>query len=161
MSQSDNIVFVTHDGCMEGRVPEAFQLWLGSYLGPEFPGKRIAADQVVEPGIVRMLAEGKAHPEAPENLLGWIEFKTVKISKDKHGSNILILSGHQDCAGNPVSEEEHKGHIKKSLDFVKSWGFARIIGLYFDNVNALNAEDVKVEVVFDTNPPARMQQAAA
>jgi len=32
----------------------------------------------------------------------------INISIDKHGSNIICVVRHHDCAGNPVDDEMHK-----------------------------------------------------
>jgi hypothetical protein len=65
----------------------------------------------------------------------------VAISVEAHGSTVVVIAGHDDCAGNPVSEDEHRRHILRAVERVCSWGFdVTVVGLW---VNA----DWRVEVV--------------
>jgi len=34
---------------------------------------------------------------------------------------MIFVSGHYDYAGNPVSDDEHKSHIKKGVEMIKEW----------------------------------------
>ena len=36
-----------------------------------------------------------------------------------HGSRVVTVVGHADCAGNPVDEERHKTDIAKSVVVIK------------------------------------------
>ncbi|MGI0077880.1 MAG: carbonic anhydrase, partial [Nitrosopumilaceae archaeon] len=48
-----------------------------------------------------------------------------------HGSSLIAIAGHHDCAGNPVSKQEHIELIKKSIDTVKSWNYpTKIVGIW-------------------------------
>lgn len=44
----------------------------------------------------------------------WIKQK-IKISIINHGSRIISIVGHDDCAGNPVNTEEHRMCIKADI----------------------------------------------
>ena len=44
----------------------------------------------------------------------------VKISVNKHGSKLIVISGHHDCAGNPCDEETQKEQIKASVKRLKN-----------------------------------------
>lgn len=46
----------------------------------------------------------------------------VEISVKKHGSNGIVVAGHFDCAGNPVSDGQHFMDIRRSVEVVRSWG---------------------------------------
>jgi len=52
-----------------------------------------------------------------------------------------VVSGHYDCAGNPVSDEEHISQIRKGVEVISSWGLdVKVIGVWVDgswNVNVL------------------------
>lgn len=39
----------------------------------------------------------------------------AEISTSKHGSHIAVVVGHAECAGNLVSDEQHKTDIKKPV----------------------------------------------
>ena len=43
------------------------------------------------------------------------------------------MSGHADCAGNPVSDEQHKEDITKGVEVVKSWNLeVDVKGIWVD-----------------------------
>jgi hypothetical protein len=57
--------------------------------------------------------------------------RAVSISKERHGSQIIALVGHYDCAGNPGDREHHNKHIRRAMQEVSSWNFnEEVIGLY-------------------------------
>lgn len=56
---------------------------------------------------------------------GWGISKTLRVSPDllslgKHHSKGIIAHGYQDCAENPVPDEEHKEHVRKAAQFVRN-----------------------------------------
>jgi len=58
----------------------------------------------------------------------------VAISVEKHGSRIIAVVGHFDCAGNPGNREHHYAHIGKAVRQVSSWNFdGKIVGLYVND----------------------------
>ena len=68
--------------------------------------------------------------------------RAVSISIEKHGSRIIAVVGHHDCAGNPGDREHHFMHIRKAMQEVSSWNFnAQVIGLYVNDKRAI--EEVK------------------
>ena len=70
--------------------------------------------------------------------------KRVEISVNKHGSRLVALVSHHDCAGNPVSKEEHMDQLADAMKVVVEWGLpARVLGLWVD-------EAWQVEFVYDT-----------
>lgn len=46
----------------------------------------------------------------------------VAISLDKHGSDHMVIEGHDQCAGNPVSREDHIADLKAAAALVHGWG---------------------------------------
>jgi hypothetical protein len=57
--------------------------------------------------------------------------RAVSISIEKHGSRIIAVVGHYDCAGNPSDREYHYMHIRVAMREVSSWNLhAQVIGLY-------------------------------
>lgn len=107
MSQSDE-TFFTIVGCMDGRVQEA---------RAEFGKKKfdaMYADTITDAGIAGIIANNP-----PQDFVEHLK-KEILISVDKHNSRGILVSGHQDCAGNPVSDDEHKEHIKKSAEFIST-----------------------------------------
>jgi len=65
----------------------------------------------------------------------------ANISIHAHKSELIVVSGHHDCAANPVSSEEHIEFIKKGVEAISSWNLgAKVIGVWVDdswNVNAV------------------------
>lgn len=65
------------------------------------------------------------------------------ISINAHHSGAIVVAGHYDCAGNPVSKEEHLRHIKRCVEVIKSWKLpVRVVGLWVN-------EQWEVDVVAD------------
>ncbi|MFL6310228.1 MAG: carbonic anhydrase [Nitrososphaera sp.] len=53
---------------------------------------------------------------------------------EKHGSKIIAVVGHYDCAGNPGDSEHHYIHIQRTMREVSSWNLhVQVIGLYVDD----------------------------
>ena len=113
--------FGTSICCMDGRIQIPLNNWIKENYSVDF------VDTITEPGIEKIISEG--------------DFDKVKskasISINKHSSSVIIISGHHDCAGNPVSKDEHIKQIKKSVETVNAWGFSvKVIGVWVnDNWN--------------------------
>jgi hypothetical protein len=68
--------------------------------------------------------------------------RAVLISIEKHGSKIIAVVGHYDCAGNPGDREHHYVHIRKAMREVSSWDLrAEVVGLYVNDKREI--EEVK------------------
>jgi carbonic anhydrase len=114
--------FVTSIHCIDGRIQEK----INKYLKEKYNAKHV--DSITEPGPCYTLA---AHND--EALIASI-LRKVDISVYTHGSKVIAVSGHYDCAGNPVSKEEQEEHIKSSLEFLKSiYKDIEIIGFYIND----------------------------
>ena len=101
--------FFTSIGCMDGRVQEPVA---------EFGRKKFAAkfaDTITEAGLVGTLSQ----KSIDKNLFSSLKQK-ISISLDKHHSKGIVVHGHQDCAGNPVEDEEHKKDILKATELIQS-----------------------------------------
>ena len=82
-------------------------------------------DKITEAGPIKLLAENN-NPEKIESIRHRVEISVVK-----HGSKIVAIVGHDDCAGNPVEKEIQKKQISKSIDLARGWGFdAEYLGLF-------------------------------
>jgi hypothetical protein len=117
--------FGTLMSCIDGRVGEAIRRWLKEHF-PEIQ----YWDNVLAPGIDGLLAGmgvGTLTCDGFE-MLAADRLSSIKldatISLSKHNSQQIIIVGHHDCAGNPVSRAEHLEQIKKSVEVVRSWGGA-------------------------------------
>ncbi len=110
--------FATAINCMDGRTQEPIISWAKKTFGVNY------VDAITEPGPDKILAEG------PDTLVESIKNR-VMISVNKHGSQNVIMVSHHDCAGNPVSKEEHLDQLKKSVDVISSWDLGvKIIGVW-------------------------------
>jgi len=111
--------FATAINCMDGRVQLPVIEYLKNKLGVDY------VDMITEPGPIKFLADNvdKAIVESIR--------KRVEISAVKHGSKVVVIVGHDDCAGNPVERDIQLEQIKKSIELAKSWGFAvQLLSLY-------------------------------
>jgi hypothetical protein len=119
--------FGTAINCMDGRTQLPVINWVKEKYSVDY------VDAVTEPGIDKILST----PDEPLIL----NIKTrVDISVKKHGSKVIVIVGHHDCAGNPTWKDKHLEQIKKSVNLVKGWGYAgvEVVGLWVDESFAVN-----------------------
>ena len=102
--------FGTSLNCMDGRV----QLPVIDWMKKQFPLDYI--DMITEPGIDKILADGNF------NQLEALKAK-AQVSVNNHGSRIIVIAGHDDCAGNPAAPEEHKTQLLTAVEKVRAWKF--------------------------------------
>ena len=113
--------FGTAINCMDGRVQSPVTKWLKEGYSLDF------VDMITEPGPDRVVSEGS--PDKIEALKG-----KVGISVNAHGSNVIVIAGHHDCAANPVSREEHVNQIRRSVQTITSWNLpVRVIGAWVND----------------------------
>lgn len=115
----DKKIFACAINCMDGRVQDAVKNYMQKNYNADW------VDQITEPGPIKILAEN-TEKQIIENIK-----KRVDISVNHHGSKIVAIVGHEDCAGNPVSKEEQILQLKKSEEVVKSFGFDTEITLLY------------------------------
>jgi hypothetical protein len=71
-------------------------------------------DAVTEPGVDNILANGR-----PDQLAALRE--KVMVSVARHSSHLVAVAAHHDCAGNPVSRDEHLEQLRRALDVIGEW----------------------------------------
>jgi hypothetical protein len=122
--------FGTAINCMDGRTQLPVTGWLKSKYGLDY------VDMITEPGPEKMLSQGT--PGQVESIKS-----RVGISVNAHGSQTILVAAHHDCAGNPVSKEEHMRQVRACLKVVKSWGLPvkDIIGVWIDDKWAVEPID--------------------
>jgi hypothetical protein len=128
--------FGTAINCIDGRVQEPVARWLRDtyHLRRHKVPLRSAAkprqdyvDVITEPGADKLLATGSPEALAPVR-------EKVEISTGRHGSTLVAVAGHHDCAANPVTPEEHQEHIRAALRTLRFWNIpTTIIGLWVDD----------------------------
>ncbi|MBI2613221.1 MAG: hypothetical protein HYW62_00395 [Candidatus Levybacteria bacterium] len=119
MSQIGETFFTTI-GCMDGRAQDVVAEFGQKKFGAEFP------DTITEAGLVGKLVQ----ENIDQGLIDSIKNK-LDISLQKHHSKGIIVHGHQECAGNPVSDEKHKDDIRKSVRVIQSLvNFSPIVGVF-------------------------------
>jgi len=123
--------FGTVINCMDGRTQEPVSRWMRGRLSLDY------VDTITEPGADLVLLEGK--PDVVAALK-----RKLDISIRKHGSKVVAVVGHHDCAGNPVEKDAHLGHIRDSVRALTDMRLGvRVIGLWV-------GEDWRVEKIEDT-----------
>ena len=96
---------------MDGRI----QLPLLRFIQDRYEVRYI--DIITEPGPIQYLAGHMNH-----SVLETIR-KRLRISVDVHGSEVIAISGHYDCAGNPVAKREQWRQMDASVGRRPGLGF--------------------------------------
>jgi carbonic anhydrase len=114
--------FATAINCMDGRVQKPVIEYMQQNFGVDY------VDMITEPGPNRILSEAK-EADIIQSLR-----KKAEISVDKHGSRIIVIAGHYDCAGNPENEDVQKEHLQKAAEVIVSWKLpvGKVIALWLN-----------------------------
>lgn len=116
--------FGTSVSCMDGRIQIPLTNWIKENFSVDY------VDTITEPGIDKQVADN-TNLESIKNKVG--------ISINKHESELIVVSGHYDCAGNPVSNEEHITQIKKGVEVISSWNLGvKVVGVWIDDTWKIN-----------------------
>jgi carbonic anhydrase len=114
-------VFATAINCMDGRVQGPVTEWMKKKYSVDF------VDVITEPGPNNILARN-LEKSSVESIK-----KRVEISVTRHGSKLVAIAGHHDCAGNPAEKDFQVKHILNAMETVRSWEFdVELIGLWVD-----------------------------
>ncbi|MBA2682693.1 MAG: hypothetical protein H0U76_30420 [Ktedonobacteraceae bacterium] len=110
--------FATVINCIDGRARNPVANWVRLNLRLQY------IDFITEPGPDKVITQGTAAEIAELK-------RKVQVSQTAHHSAVIVLAGHHDCAGNPVSEAEHRAQISQGAQVIASWGLnMRVIGLW-------------------------------
>jgi hypothetical protein len=110
---------------MDGRVQLPVIEWLKSQYGVDY------VDVITEPGPNKILACG------PSSRTDAIRDRML-ISVKVHGSRVVALAAHADCAGNPAPKEESLRQLQEGMKVIQSWDLpVTIIGLWVDSTDWL------------------------
>lgn len=105
---SDRPTFAAAVTCIDGRTHEPVTAWARERFGVEY------VDLVTQPGpdLALCCATEAQIAHLRENL---------GVSAEAHHSGALVIAGHADCAANPVSEAQHRDHLRRALSRALSW----------------------------------------
>lgn len=126
--------FFTNVGCMDGRVQKAVNRYGSLVFGAEF------ADTITKAGLDGLLARDEIDEEVFESIK-----RMLLVSVEKHKSYGIVVHGHSECAGNPVSDDQHKKDIKSAVKHVRnmlSGHDIQIRGVYVKLSPRLKVEEV-------------------
>ena len=118
--------FATSVSCIDGRIQIPLTKWIKENYSVDY------VDTITEPGVDKTITENSVFES--------IKTK-VSISINAHKSELVVLSGHYDCAANQVSNEDHIELIKKGIGVISSWNLgAKVVGVWVDdswNINTV------------------------
>jgi len=103
--------FVTAINCMDGRV----QLPVIEFLKKKYKADYV--DVITEPGPIKILSDNLNN-----TLVESIKHR-VTISIEKHGSKVIAVAGHFDCAGNPVDKDTQLNQLDAAVKIIAGWNF--------------------------------------
>nr|MBN2276687.1 hypothetical protein [candidate division Zixibacteria bacterium] len=113
--------FATAINCMDGRV----QLPVINFMKERYKVDHV--DKITAQGPIKILSENR-----DMKIVEAIR-ERVAISVEQHGSKVIAITGHHDCAGNPVDRGIQLKQLDKTAALVRGWGFkAEIIKLWID-----------------------------
>ncbi len=111
--------FATSVSCIDGRIQIPLNSWIKENHAADY------VDTITEPGIDKLSDD--------QNRVETIRSK-ILISINAHKSELIVVSGHHDCAGNPVSKEEHIAQIKKWVEVINSWNLGvKTLGVWVND----------------------------
>ncbi|KPJ96565.1 MAG: hypothetical protein AMJ53_00300 [Gammaproteobacteria bacterium SG8_11] len=114
--------YCTSIHCMDGRIQEPIR----KYLTAKYNVKYV--DAITDAGPCKILAEDKNR-----YIIDSIHFR-VGISLQEHKSTLIVISGHHDCAGNPVADEIQKQQIRKAIKYLQNlYSQVEIAGFWIDH----------------------------
>ena len=101
--------FFTSVGCMDGRVQGPIAKYGQNKFGAKY------ADTITEAGLVGQIIKKNVNPKLLESIKN-----KILISLSKHLSRGIVVHGHQECAGNSISDEQHKEETREAAKIIKA-----------------------------------------
>ena len=119
-AMTERETFATAINCMDGRVQRPVTEWLQKTFGVDY------VDMITEPSPNKILAGRE--PGATDSIR-----RRVDISVRVHGSQVVALVAHAECAGNPVPKSENLQHLREGIEAIRAWGLpVTAVGLWLD-----------------------------
>ncbi len=120
-AQPEHPTFATVVTCMDGRIQLPIIHDLQRRLGVRY------VDLITEVGPVGQLADSD-DPNLLESVL-----QKIDISRTAHGSGVVAVVAHHDCAGNAVSSDLQQQQVHRTIQQLQSRQPAmRYVGLWVD-----------------------------
>jgi len=100
--------FCTIITCMDGRIQRPMMEFVAEKYGYDLP------DTITDPGPVKALSD-------PEDT-AYLEriCRCIDISVHKHDSRHIFITGHHNCAGNPVCREDQEGQLSMAVQRIRA-----------------------------------------
>ena len=69
--------------------------------------------------------------------------ESLGVSAEAHRSGALVIAGHADCAANPVSEAQHRDHLRRALSRALTWAPPDmvVVGVWVDDEGRVTEVD--------------------
>ena len=123
--------FATAITCIDGRVQRPVTDWVKLQFNVHH------VDLITEPGPDKVLSSGPQ--QMVEDMM-----RKVAFSVRHHFSEVVVVSGHDTCAANAVSKEEHVEQILDGVEKILSYRLkVRVLGIWVDEWGS-------VELVYDS-----------
>jgi hypothetical protein len=125
-------IFVTAVNCIDGRV----QTPISQYLKNRFEADYV--DMITCPGPVRVLSLGE-----DKKLMEQLH-DSIRISTCNHGSRLIAVVAHYDCAANNLSKEIQFDQMAESINRIEQWEIAvATIGLWVND--SWSVEEISIQ----------------
>ena len=113
--------FATALGCIDGRASIPTMLYLKQLLGVDY------VDYISEAG------PDKIYVQSTPAQIADIQRK-LAVSLNAHHSHTIAIAAHHDCAGNPVSRDEHLAAVRACAEVLAHWQpEVRVLGLWVND----------------------------
>lgn len=130
--------FATAITCIDGRVQRPISDWIRLHVTVDH------VDLITEPGPDKVFSEGPAH--LVDDVM-----RKVLFSVRHHFSPVVALAGHDNCAANGASREEHIKQIMEGVEVILSYNLkVRVLGLWLNEWGS-------VELLWDTQVKENLQ----
>ena len=107
--------------CMDGRTQLPALEVMKKYYAVDY------VDMITEPGPTKVLADNSNQSQVES-----IKYR-LGLSTEKHGSKVVGIVAHFDCAANRVEEKQHLKDLDKSVELIKSWNLGlKVVKIWID-----------------------------
>ena len=103
--------FATAINCIDGRTQRPVSEWIRIQFARDY------VDTITHPGPEKALIQG------PQAIIETIR-KNVGVSVSAHQSQLIAVAAHHQCAGNQVTDDEHKAQVRSRLPSCRRVGIS-------------------------------------